>query len=335
MKKLLVLTSFIVSIAINGADYDLTKGYDFTGASSVTPSQLNNLVDHAVIISGKGSIICQQAYPDLVANPRYTNWLWYDINSYPPVIRQWIGGTATNNYAIAGNWQSINVSVVNPGAVKQGAFASGAIQSGDITNNAINNTHIQIGAVQSNSIALWAVGTNHIAPGSVGGTSAQGYNLATQSVTSVNIAAGTIQSTNIASGAISNVNMASGSIASNNIVSGTINTNQFDTNICSSLPVAWAFVKGAGGGAGENLVLRGKFLHVTKYATGQYMVTFTNMTMPDTNYCVIATSIAKDARANATVVTVNSNYTATFNINSYVQGVGYEDENGLSIVVFH
>ena len=83
---LLALTLIALTHAQAALEPDLRKGLDFTYTNVATASMHNQLVDNATVVNtgsitnNKGIVMRSTVRPDVVNNPRMTNWLWLDMS---------------------------------------------------------------------------------------------------------------------------------------------------------------------------------------------------------------------------------------------------------------
>lgn len=222
MKKLLiVLITAISGHMTYAAEYDFLKGYDFTGASSVTGTKLNQLVDSATLVGNKAILIYTNATPDTTNNARFTRYIWMNTNFDPPqpYVYKTNGGVWTNISAVA---------TIGANTVAAGALQANSVNTSNIVDNAITDVKIIAGAVTSSKIANGSISNNHIAALTI-----QGTNIANGQILSTNIAAAAILGYHMAQGQIGlgnltngfllpGTNIAAGTITSNNIASGGV-----------------------------------------------------------------------------------------------------------------
>lgn len=244
-------------LLIAATEYDLNKGVDLTGASSVTATKLNQLVDNGTVATNKGMIIYSSTTPDTTNNARYTRFIWLNSSYTPPVPYVW-------NSSL-GLWTNITaVSSIADGSVTAGKLGANAVYTTNIANAQVDNTKMVAGTVNSNILGANSVYNFHltgssiyssnivngqllnanygaasitgdkIAPGSIG-TSLLTNGFALQGT---NIAAGTITSSNIAGSTIVATNLATNSITSTYIATGTLPVKY--TSGASNLPAVGA-----------------------------------------------------------------------------------------------
>ncbi len=319
-----VLLSVVTGFA--ATEFDLRKGIDFTGATNVTAAQMNQLVDAGLIAStNKGGILRRSGngggyWPDITANPRYTNFLWADLYTSPATLKTYVPtGDAYSN------WVSIGASTVIAGAsVGSAQLAANAVQTTNIANNAvtgakinagsIDNTHLQNGSVSnanladltiaSGKLAYGAVLSTNIASGQLFAThfstaSVNSNALATPAVATTNLFDNSVVSNKIAANSIFNwhltdqavwtTNIRSGSITSNQVASQTFGTNVLTTNVTAGLVKCWGVFTNT---AATATLLKGyNVATVARLGAGQVSITFGGTFTPANGfYCVTATS---------------------------------------------
>lgn len=221
MKKLFLVSLSLacVTTAFAAQDTDLRKGIDLTGRSSVTGSQMNQLVDNGTVSTNKGLLIVTNGTPNVAGRPQYTNFLWLDHRTDPATIRVYNAGTAT--------WDSFNVA---PGSVTTVSIADGAVTQPKIAANAVVTTNITDQSVTSAkiaplnvleaNIANGVVTRQKIADGAIGASQ-----LTNGAVTAASIAAGSIYGTNLVVGTITSNQIASGTVTGSNIGANTVTSN--------------------------------------------------------------------------------------------------------------
>lgn len=212
MKKLIALSfSLIPTILYGAAEYDLTKGVDFTGRSNLTAALINQLVDNGVIKSGKGGIIFKATAPDVENNLRYTNFLWLDGSTTPPILKQWIKGVKTADWNYSTNWAVISA----PASVTSNMMAASSIGPNALASNAVHEWHIDNNAVTGLKIQDLAVNT---------------AKLATNAVTTGNIIDGAVTSAKLATNAVQAYHLSAGSVGPNAIAVNAINSPTLISN---------------------------------------------------------------------------------------------------------
>ena len=188
MKKLLVIFGCLLTVSSFGqtALSDTEQIKRFT--NSVTILELNSLT--FTLTNGKGGTITQTNVPDTLNNPRYTNWLWLDINYDPPVLKQWIGqnhsATITNAY-----WQP---PAIGSNGLSSAQIAAGAITSSKIAPNAIDAYwKISNNVIVSGNLADGAVTISKLAAGAVVGSSIVDGSVTTTKILDNNVTVGKIE----------------------------------------------------------------------------------------------------------------------------------------------
>lgn len=259
MKKLIVLMSaLVVAVGLSVTAAELQKGIDFTGASTFTPSQLNQLVDNAWPATNRGFVFVSNAAPNTVTYPKYTNYLWLDISALPYTLRSYQTGTWASASIGA---DSVNTGNIVNGAVTNPKLAANAVNTTNISDNAVIEAKIAAGSITTTKIGDLqvttplindlAVTTAKLEDGSVTGPklaagAVSAAVLGAQSVYGTNLVNGTITSTQIAGNTISGTNIAGATIYGTNIVVGTITKDLLSwatpTNavVTGSIPAAGA-----------------------------------------------------------------------------------------------
>lgn len=94
-------------------EYDLTEGLDPTPLSSISASQLLQMIRQAAPHSNKGFIIYSSLKPDTTNNPRYKTFFWVDISKNPNQVNYW--DTVLGDYTpvTAGNASVSTASIQN------------------------------------------------------------------------------------------------------------------------------------------------------------------------------------------------------------------------------
>lgn len=239
-------------------DPDLSKGIDLTGRSTVTPSQLNQLVDAGQLRTNRAAFLLTNSDPDVVSYPRYTNWVWLDQSSIPFVLKTW---NANSNAWIAVSFgtNAITTAQIGDGQITTDKIANGAVTTdklgdnsvseakiiaGQVTaskmaNNAITTLSITNGAVTSDKIAVNGVITTNITDGAV-----TSNKLASASVTADKLAPGAVAASTITDGSITGIKIANETIGTTNIIDGAVSTNKISfgmwlsTNQTAAIPAA-------------------------------------------------------------------------------------------------
>lgn len=195
-------------------DPDLSKGIDLTGRSSVTPSQLNQLVDAGTVRTNRGLLLITNAAPNVVAFPRYTNMIWLDQSSIPFVLKAW---NANSNAWIAVSFgtNAITTAQIGDGQVTTDKLADGAVTTIKLGDNSVSEAKIIAGQVSASKMANNAITTASITNGAV---------------TSAKIAINGVENTNILDGAITSNKIAAATITSDKFAPGAIGTATIPDN---------------------------------------------------------------------------------------------------------
>lgn len=260
-------------LLIAATEYDLNKGVDLTGASSVTATKLNQLVDNGTVATNKGMIIYSSTTPDTTNNARYTRFIWLNSSYTPPVPYVWNSSLSL--------WTNITaISSIADGSVTAGKLGANAVYATNIANAQIDNTKMVAGTVNSNILGANSVYNFHLTGSSIYSTNiANGQlltaNYGTASITGdkispgsigtslltngfalqgTNIAAGTITSSNIAGNTIVATNLATNSITATYIATGTLPVKYVSGNL--SVPAVGATITNSHGLAGTPTSLR-------------------------------------------------------------------------------
>lgn len=219
MKKLILLIC-LASLQCKAAEADFRKGIDFTGLTSATGAQHNQLVDNATVAAKRGLVIVQTATPDTTTYPRYTNYLWLDINFTPPILKSWSWGV-TNWVTATIPVNSVSTAIIQDGAVTNPKLATNSVNVAQLYDNSVTSAKIVALAVTSEKIAVGGVDKTNIIDGTINNTK-----IATSGIVTTNIADGSVTTAKLANGAIVNTNLAINSVSNVNIiVNGVVNTN--------------------------------------------------------------------------------------------------------------
>jgi hypothetical protein len=265
MKKLRNLTfSFFCLLAAYtlyaANDPDLSKGLDLTGRTTVTPYQLNQLVDAGTVRTNRGLLLITNAAPNVVAYPRYTNMVWLDQSSIPFVLKTW---NANSNawLAVSFGTNAITTAQIGDGQITTAKIADGAVTTiklgdnsvtsdkiiaGQITsskmaNNSVTTLSITNGAVTTEKLAINSVNTTNVVDGAI-----TSNKIAAATITSDKFAPGAIGAASISDNSITAAKMQADSIRATNIVNGAITTNKLSfllyqsTNSTVAIPAAGA-----------------------------------------------------------------------------------------------
>lgn len=252
---LCLLTAYTVYAA---NDPDLSKGIDLTGQSSVTPYQLNQLVDAGTIRTNRGLLLITNASPNVVAYPRYTNFIWLDQRSIPFTLRYW---NANSNawLAVSFGTNAITTAQIGDGQVTTAKIADGAVTTiklgdnsvtsdkiiaGQITsskmaNNSVTTLSITNGAVTTEKLAINSVNTTNVVDGSISSNK-----IAAATITSDKFAPGAIGAASVADNSLTSIKIVTGGIVGTNLANNVVSTNKLSfgvwlsTNQTASIPAA-------------------------------------------------------------------------------------------------
>lgn len=322
-------------------EFDLRRGIDFTATNYRSASMYNQLVDAGTIAAtNKGAIIRRSGgggsyWPDVSNNPRYTNFMWLDMNTSPATLKQYV---CCGN--VFSNWV---VSTVTPGSVGTAEIADWSITDQKLQTNSVSDFALKASSVSGNKIADVGVIAGKLAPaavikGNYAPGSIVGGDITNKTITFSNIADGTltrelylnssIDSTKITNGGITTANIAltnidatlirndgittsaitNGAVTTNKLA-GDINSGLLNTNVSYGLAKAWAFV-GVSGTTPS--ILKGfNIASISRLDTGDYAVFFGGSYAPvDTNYLVTTTALTD----TGTTVSTYSNTTARVSV---------------------
>lgn len=213
MKKLLAIISAVFVTTFAGYSAELQKGIDLTGLTTVTASQLNQLVDNARPATNRGLVYIGTTAPTITGTNSYrTNYIWVDISALPFTLRTYQ----------TGSWNS---ATIGANSVNTGNIVDGAVTNPKLAANAVNTTNISDNAVTESKIAAGAVTTSKI--GALQVTSAL---LAADSVVTAKIADGQVTAQKLAAGAVGPSTIGAQGIYGTNLVNGTITSNLMAAN---------------------------------------------------------------------------------------------------------
>lgn len=218
MNRLLIAILALAATLAHAAPQMLTKGIDLTGQSTVTASQLNQLVDSATIKTPYGIVIRTNGRPTLSAFSGHTNYLWYDTSVSPPSLRGYVCcGDADTNWVTAtlGAGAVASGNLATPAVAAGQIFANGVVTS-NLADNAVTDTKISAGAVVNSKIAGGAVSNANIALGTI-----TGDKISTLTITDTNLAAGTITGGKLVNSTITSNQLAASTVNIANIAPGT------------------------------------------------------------------------------------------------------------------
>lgn len=202
MKRTLALISLgVVSISLLAGETNIFKaGVNITGLTSVTATDLENLINNATLAKAKGMVISSNTAPPVSV---YSNWIWLNTSYEPPQI---------NVYSpIAGIWSNMQSSVL----LTSNNIADGSITSSKIADYAVTGIRLADDSVVNRTIQAGAITKNKIPMGEIAGTN-------------LNLNSLVIGGTNIGAGSISNAHLASGAISGDKITTGSITVTNFD-----------------------------------------------------------------------------------------------------------
>ncbi len=219
IKQLICLIGAIITtINLNAADSDLRKGIDFTGLTSATAAQHNQLVDNGTIATNKGLILPTNGTPNIAGRPAYTNWVWLDKSVDPPVLKVYYSGI--------GSW----VSATLP---------DGAVTTSKIADGAVIHTKIATDGVWTTNLLDQSVTSAKIAPLNV-----VELNIGNSNVTRVKMAYGAVDSTILTNGAVATANLQDGSVTGAKLAAGTIVATNLAVNSVSNINIVTGGVLG-------------------------------------------------------------------------------------------
>lgn len=219
MKNKLFLLSLLSSLSLYGAEYDLKKGIDLTGSTSVTAAKLNQLVDNGTVADNKGMLLYTNSTPDTANNVRFTRFLWMDTSANPPTPKAYF---TNGTLGINGYWTNVQATAtIADGSVTEAKIAAGAVTVNKIGAGAVTYDKLGSGSVINSKLALNSVGSSNIY-----GLTIQSTNIANGQILSTNIGAAQVLNYHLAGGSIQLTNLASGFLLyGSNIANGTITSN--------------------------------------------------------------------------------------------------------------
>lgn len=257
---------------------EFTKGIDFTGVSSITPSMLNQLVDNAKPAAARGLIISTNGAPPVATFSYLTNYIWRDISYSPPTLKFYDGVTTSWVSALVGADSVVTGSITN-GAVTTAKIADAAVNGTKIATNTVTALNVQSHTLDEGTLANSSVSTRVLIDGSVtadkitngvitnikiAGGGIVETNLAASIVTTPKIADGAVSLDKITNGVITGAKLAGGTVFGTNIAGNTITatnlnfvpmTNVVYTSVEIDVPVAGSGITNAHGlGSMPNLV---------------------------------------------------------------------------------
>lgn len=314
---LLVILSIATSITSYCYD-DLEKGVDLSARTTVTGVLLNQLVDNATVRTNRGLIIATNNAPNVVANPRFKNYIWLDTSFEPPVIKtysislgEWITSTLAPNSVVETNIANFAITSVklNDNSVTTRSISNNAVTVQKIMDAAITTDKILNGNVTREKIANKAIngiliddkaiiGYTHIADGTItsnqiGALMIDGENIAIRTITSNNIATNTIRWYNIGQNEITTYNITNSAITSDKIANGNVNTNHLSQEIYDRIynDVSYAKFYHDADSANVTVVYKTGFITNIVYSgTNWDYIVYFNSDLGTTNYHVEITS---------------------------------------------
>jgi hypothetical protein len=221
---------------LHSAEADLVHGLDASGLSSVTGSQLNQLVDMATTATNKGMIIKKATRPDITTYPRYTNFLWLDISITPAVLKAYnycCGDTDTNWVAAVAGSGTIGSDQLATAAVIAGKLGSNSVHTSNIVDSAVTTDKLNLAAVTSSKLASGSVSNLHVASRTI-----EGDKIAYNTIAETNIANAAIGTRHIGSQVINNDKLASQAVTTNKIL-GSTTGSQFLMTAPEGTNVIW------------------------------------------------------------------------------------------------
>lgn len=351
MKKLLVLPLLVSFLSTQAAVYeDFRKGLDATAFTTLTAARLNQMIDNGTVNTNKGLVIVTNGTPNTASFPHYTNFLWLDISTQPPVLKLYTsaGGGAWNSVGLGTT--NVTTDKIADGAVTTVKIAGDAVDITKITNNAISSAKLQDGSVTRAKLsdsppAIWPEHFNTGAVGDAALTNAQiigTTRIVDGSVTREKLAAGVIgagqltnnviYSSNLNAAIIYGSNIVANTITFTNIASNTVRTNELDQQIVTNLFLMKAFGKIVYSG-GASLVASRNVSSISYAATGKFTVNFATP-MTTTNYVVQFGTESTSIEYPVAMIQQGSQTVNSFIINTISTRTGGADVSSLSAVHF-
>lgn len=341
MKTKLIIGLSLISINLfAAANAEFMKGIDFTGVTTLSASQLNQLVDNAKPAANRGLVLVTNGTPDTTTYPYFTNYLWKNISVSPPALMFW-NGSAWSSATIGTG--AVTTDSLAAGSVTTAKLGTGAVQTINIGTNVVTSDKIADLAVTISKLAANSVSGTNILDNTIGQTKLMANSIAESNIingaitsnklsassvtldklasqlTSANILGGTISGTNIAGGTIVQTNLAANSVVSTNVVDGSITR----AKIVSTVYTVHAY--GAFTSADTTGAVTANFLancSVAFDSANGFDVTFTTPSTT-TNYAVIVSGTYNAARAAiAPIVSARTVNGFKIEIEDY-QGSGY------------
>jgi len=223
----------LIVLTFAATSYDMQKGIDLTGQSSVSASMLNQLVDNSVVASNRGMIIYTNSAPtssDVTANPRLARFIWLDSSQNPPGIYTWNG---TNWVANGLASDSVLTTHILNGNVTSAKLATNAVQNYHLDNNVVTANEIASDAVNSSHLGSSVVDSTNIIDGTVAladmaASSVGAFQIVTASINSNHIGAAQIALTNLADNIISTAKIQADAVATASITNDAVTLAKLD-----------------------------------------------------------------------------------------------------------
>lgn len=236
-----VLASILVADTIQN---DMTKGYDFTSASSVTASKLNQLVDQAIPAANRGMIIYTNSAPtaaDLVNAPRLSRFIWLKSTDNPPTVFTY--NASSTNWESAGiadgsitlaklATDSVNSDKIVNASVTGTDIAASTVANANLADNSVTSSKIQDGSITSADLLTNTISLNYLTTDSVNSSK-----IVDASIVAADIASRTITSDLISIGGINVTNMAANAITSTNITDAAVTLAKIDDSDFSAFQI--------------------------------------------------------------------------------------------------
>ena len=297
MKKSLFLSLLLLPAMIYAStnEFDLLRGFTFTGATNFSMSQLDQLVDKGKTATNKGMIIVSTTTPDTTNNTRYSNFLWLDIGYLPPKLKVY---TQPSNL-----WAEIVVTNATVGdlAVTTAKLAALAVTEPKIASDAVIERTILAGAVTSNKIAASSITTDKLVDAAVSTSK-----LSNSAVTTAIVADSAITRAKLATDAVGGslvvsnygieaIKLATNAVQGYSISNNVITTNKFETNTANLFPKGWAKVVGSD----NSVIVAGNITQVYNTNSTTAMILF-SPNWSSTNYIVQLTSFGNAGAGSST-----------------------------------
>lgn len=215
-KKLLAVfaLTYVTTLGLlTAVDSDIVKGFDFTGATSVTGAKLNQLVDNSYVGTNRGMIIfaVTNTAAAVAAEPKLARYIWLDSSYTPPVPKVWDG---TNGY-----WTNITANAT----LTAGSVTTSILADNSVTTAKLVDGNVTAGKLGGNSVTAEKIMPSVITNGHIALYTIQSTNIATNAIASFNITASAVTGDKIAPGSIDVSSLTNGfALAGSNILTGTI-----------------------------------------------------------------------------------------------------------------